>query len=397
MKKQTPARRRAMGTDHTTAWLKNRDQAWADYESKQRQAKADAQADADDITRKRAQSWSDYHAAEAARVATRDLWPSQLDFAKENRRRQQEQDAQNQVRTGIHQAREDEQYEFTRQAQMEALAHPPRLQQQAQQHGVSEAERQRILDEASHPAHLRQQQAQKGLAWLHEFRNRYGEWSVDPAKIGTPEHAQQLRNLADRLPSLESSDSFMAGFTGRDPQRAIADASWTMNEAANSIDRKSYAVAANQLRHSEESLRHAHLHDQADALKEHADALDWAQTHKPDPNRIRQLEVATGVGPAAERVAAIADGKIPESQMTGAELLDALNRPGDLGNRAGHEISIRTQAYSAGTGPFPAQDYVRNSADTSYPDVTETKPVSEMTDAELEAELARRHAARAGG
>jgi len=140
----TPARRRALGNDHTLKWLAgDRQKAWDDHVATLDESKARRQRSADQVTRERQSDWSDWHAKEAERTAMRDNWPTALDFAKENRRNSAAMAAQQQRHAGKLEARDDEQYDFQRQAQMEALAHPPRLQQQAQQRDTAQARQER--------------------------------------------------------------------------------------------------------------------------------------------------------------------------------------------------------------------------------------------------------------
>jgi hypothetical protein len=115
MLKPTPAMRRALSTDHTTEWLKNRRQAWNTHQAHLDEDNAARQQAADEVTRQRQQSWSDYHAQEASRAAMRDNYPTALDQAREHRRQQQEYNAQ--------------QTDAYRQQAAEELSHPAHLQQ----------------------------------------------------------------------------------------------------------------------------------------------------------------------------------------------------------------------------------------------------------------------------
>jgi hypothetical protein len=121
MLKPTPAMRRALSTDHTTEWLKNRRQAWNTHQAHLDEDSAARQQAADEVTRQRQQSWSDYHAQEASRAAMRDNYPTALDFAKENRRGQQE--AAEQLTQGYRQQVADEE------------SHPQHLAQARQDRG----------------------------------------------------------------------------------------------------------------------------------------------------------------------------------------------------------------------------------------------------------------------
>lgn len=179
--KTTPAQRRSLSYDHTTQWLPARQQSWQDYYSGLDQQKDSRQAAADQRNQERQSQWSDYHAHEAERAATRDNWPTALDFAKENRRTSQQMAAQNAERQGIHQAREDEQYEFQRQAQMEQLAHPPRLQQQREASQNTQQQRQQMLDEASHPPRLQQARQQREAAKMLTLRDYWAQNAVKAA------------------------------------------------------------------------------------------------------------------------------------------------------------------------------------------------------------------------
>jgi hypothetical protein len=193
--KPTPRDRRGLGGSHTTEWLKNRRQGWNDHIAALDEDRDHRQQVADTLTQGRQQRWSDFHAQEAERVATRDNYPTALDMAKETRRNNAQQAMVDGQRSQVLQARDDEQYEFQRQAQMEALAHPARLQQRrdaAEQPQQREQDQQlreaQLLDAASHPPHLQQARQQREL-----------EAEAHPARL---QNARQQRETQKTYPAL---------------------------------------------------------------------------------------------------------------------------------------------------------------------------------------------------
>jgi hypothetical protein len=186
--KQTPADRRALGSAHTTDWIKNRRTGWADHQGQLDEDKAKRQRVADNFTRARGENWDDYNAArqrvndnytrarqenwsdynaqEASRTAVRDMYPSQLDFAKQR----------------LHEERENrdmatEQY---RQGILDEASHPPALQAAREQAEGARAQQQAAIEALAHPPHLqaareaREAAMQKQYAALAEALNKVG-------------------------------------------------------------------------------------------------------------------------------------------------------------------------------------------------------------------------------
>jgi hypothetical protein len=331
--KPTPRDRRGMGNDYTTGKLKTRRDDWSKHEANLVEDHYKRQDVADLHIQERQSKWSDAHATEEARVAMRDNWPTRLDFAKEGRRNSEQQAQVDGQRNQVMQGREDEQYEFQRQAQMETLAHPPRLQQQRE-----EADTQAAINQASHPAHLQQRrdaaqqahqreqdeqlrQAQEldlaahpprlqadreqreaagkvaypalaGYFAAEKFNWKHGWiWIGDGPGPGSHGHAEFLRN-AQRA-NYDRSDTI---------------ARWKANAAADDIDAGHIHDAISHLREGAEHARTSGDKEAAEGLEWHAKKLEDA--HLPDQHYIAELEHETGVGGGNPAVSSMSDDEL---------------------------------------------------------------------------------------